>query len=107
MTLRLDDKYRKEEGTVFLTGMEAILRLVLEKQRADAAEGAINQTYISGYEGSPLGGLDLKLLEQIDLLNERGRTLHQFGINACFARVGEFAHLRIELAQFWAYSIQQ
>ncbi len=81
MTLRLDDKYRREEGTVFLTGMEAILRLVLEKQRSDAAQGAVNQTYISGYEGSPLGGLDLKLVEQIDLLNERGRTLHQFGIN--------------------------
>ena len=81
MTLRLDDKYRSEEGTVFLTGMEAILRLVLEKQRSDAAQGAVNQTYISGYEGSPLGGLDLKLVEQIDLLNERGRTLHQFGIN--------------------------
>lgn len=81
MELRLDDKYRRDDGTVFLTGMEAIVRLVLEKQRSDALSGPVNQTYISGYEGSPLGGLDLKLVEQIDLLNERGRTLHQFGIN--------------------------
>ena len=61
--------------------MEAIVRLILEKQRSDATEGRVNQTYVSGYEGSPLGGLDLKLVEEIDLLNEHGRTLHQFGIN--------------------------
>ncbi len=79
--LRLDDKYEKDEGTVFLTGMEAIVRLIVEKQRRDAQLGQVNQTYVSGYEGSPLGGLDLKLVEQMSVLNERGRTLHQFGIN--------------------------
>ena len=81
MKPKLNDKYKKGEGTVFLTGMEALVRLILEKQRSDATEGRVNQTYVSGYEGSPLGGLDLKLVEEIDLLNEYGRTLHQFGIN--------------------------
>ena len=81
MKPKLNDKYKKGEGTVFLTGMEALVRLILEKQRSDATEGRVNQTYVSGYEGSPLGGLDLKLVEEIDLLNEHGRTLHQFGIN--------------------------
>ena len=81
MALSIEDKYLKEEGQVFLTGIEAIVRLILEKQRRDQAEGAVNQTYISGYEGSPLGGLDLKVVEQLDLLNQRGRTVHQFGIN--------------------------
>ena len=81
MKPKLNDKYKKQEGTVFLTGIEAIIRLILEKQCSDAKEGRVNQTYVSGYEGSPLGGLDLKLVEEIDLLNEHGRTLHQFGIN--------------------------
>ena len=80
MELSIQDKYLREEGTVFLTGMEAIVRLLLEKQRRDQQEGHVNQTYISGYEGSPLGGLDLKVIEQLDLLNQLGRTVHQFGI---------------------------
>jgi len=77
----IEDKYTKRDGSVFLTGMEAIVRLVLEKQQRDAEAGTINQTYFSGYEGSPLGGLDLKLAEQASVLNELGRTVHQFGIN--------------------------
>ncbi|NKB68415.1 MAG: indolepyruvate ferredoxin oxidoreductase family protein [Candidatus Latescibacteria bacterium] len=81
MTLSIADKYQKEEGQVFLTGIEAIVRLILEKQRRDEAAGPVNQTYITGYEGSPLGGLDLKVVEQLELLNQRGRTVHQFGVN--------------------------
>lgn len=77
-----DAKYRQQAGVVFLTGVEAIIRLLLEKQLRDqAGDGQINQTYITGYEGSPLGGLDLKVVENLNLLNERGRTVHQFGIN--------------------------
>ena len=65
--LALSDKYRQEEGTIFLTGVEAILRLLLDKQRGDRDAGrAVNQTYVTGYEGSPLGGLDLKVIEQLD-----------------------------------------
>jgi indolepyruvate ferredoxin oxidoreductase len=78
-----DSKYRQQTGVVFLTGVEAIIRLLLEKQLRDQSDdgGEINQTFISGYEGSPLGGLDLKVVENLALLNERGRTVHQFGIN--------------------------
>ena len=57
------------------------MRLVREKQERDQASGHVNQTYFTGYEGSPLGGLDLKLVAQLDGLNELGRTVHQFGIN--------------------------
>lgn len=81
MKLDLQDKFLRQDGQIFLTGMEAIVRLVLEKQQADQANGHVNQTYFTGYEGSPLGGLDLKLVEQLELLNQRGRTVHQFGIN--------------------------
>ena len=78
----IEDKFERREGTVFLTGMEAIVRLLVEKQRRDRDAGIpVNQTYISGYEGSPLGGLDVKVVEQLKLLNKLGRTVHQFGIN--------------------------
>ena len=67
MDLAIKDKYHREEGLVLLTGMEAIVRLVLEKQRRDLTAGHVNQTYFTGYEGSPLGGLDLKLVEQLSV----------------------------------------
>ena len=81
MKLDIQDKFLQRDGRVFLTGMEAIVRLVREKQERDQATGHVNQTYFTGYEGSPLGGLDLKLVAQLDVLNELGRTVHQFGIN--------------------------
>ena len=81
MKVDLLDKFNARQGTVFLTGIEAIVRLILDKQRWDQAEGHVNQTYISGYEGSPLGGLDMKVVQHLALLNQNGRTVHQFGIN--------------------------
>ncbi|MDA0337597.1 MAG: 2-oxoacid:acceptor oxidoreductase family protein, partial [bacterium] len=80
--LALSDKYQREDGTIFLTGVEAIVRLLLDKQRADRDAGRpINQSYVTGYEGSPLGGLDLRIIQQLDVLNQLGRTVHQSGIN--------------------------
>ena len=46
----IQDKFQQQDGQVFLTGMEAIIRLVLEKQRLDQASGHVNQTYFTGYE---------------------------------------------------------
>ena len=82
MPPELSDKFEKLDGPLFLTGIEAIVRLLLDKQRHDRDSGSpVNQTWVSGYEGSPLGGLDLAVVEQLDRLNELGRTVHQFGIN--------------------------
>ena len=82
MPPELSDKFQKRDGTLFLTGIEAIVRLLVDKQRHDRDSGGpVNQTWISGYEGSPLGGLDLAVVQELDLLNELGRTVHQFGIN--------------------------
>ena len=104
MNLSTQDKYLQEEGTVFLTGMEAIVRLLVEKQRRDHQEGHVNQTFVSGYEGSPLGGLDLKVVEQLDLLNQLGRTVHQFGINektAASAMLGTQYAASGDVDAFW------
>ena len=70
MKLDIQDKFLQRDGRVFLTGMEAIVRLVREKQERDQASGHVNQTYFTGYEGSPLGGLDLKIVAQLEMLNE-------------------------------------
>ncbi len=57
----LDDKYALEEGRVFLTGTQALVRLAFEQQRRDAAAGLDTAGFISGYRGSPLGGYDIEL----------------------------------------------
>src|SRR2546426_912875 len=66
----LDDKYRLDEGTIFLSGIQALVRLPLDQHRADARRGVRTATLISGYRGSPLGGLDLTLERNPDLLRE-------------------------------------
>ena len=57
----LDDKYILEDGRVYLTGIQALVRLSLEQRRRDAALGLDTAGFVSGYRGSPLGGLDQTL----------------------------------------------
>jgi indolepyruvate ferredoxin oxidoreductase len=54
----LDDKYALEEGRVFITGIQALLRILIDQSRRDAAAGLNTAGFVSGYRGSPLGGLD-------------------------------------------------
>jgi len=66
----LDAKYRQEDGVVFLSGIQALVRLPLDQHRADRRRGLNTATLISGYRGSPLGGLDLTLERNPALLRE-------------------------------------
>ena len=52
----LNDRYLAIEGTVFLTGIQALARLPLDQLRADRAAGLNTAAFVSGYQGSPLGG---------------------------------------------------
>jgi indolepyruvate ferredoxin oxidoreductase len=58
----LDDKYVAEEGRVFLTGTQALVRLPMTQMRRDRAAGLNTAAFISGYRGSPLGGYDQQLM---------------------------------------------
>src|ERR1700752_4058096 len=59
--ISLDDKYVLEEGRILLTGVQGLVRLPLDQHRADLRRGLMTGTMISGYQGSPLGGLDKEL----------------------------------------------
>jgi indolepyruvate ferredoxin oxidoreductase len=76
----LEDRYRREEGTVYLTGIQALVRMLLDRARADRRAGRRTAIYVSGYEGSPLGGFDLELGRHKALLGEYGITA-QPGLN--------------------------
>ncbi len=60
---RIDDKYRQQRGRVFLTAVQALARLPMLQRERDRAAGLDTAGYVSGYRGSPLGGLDTALHE--------------------------------------------
>src|SRR5260370_13239558 len=70
--MKLTDKYTQERGTVYLTGIQALVRLPMDQMRRDRAAGLKTATFISGYEGSPLGGYDMALQRSGKLLTEYG-----------------------------------
>ncbi|MFN7056625.1 indolepyruvate ferredoxin oxidoreductase family protein [Hyphomonas sp.] len=57
----LDDKYDLVEGKAYMTGIQALVRLPLDRKRMDKAAGHNTGGFISGYRGSPLGGYDQQL----------------------------------------------
>ena len=66
----LESKYRVESGRIFLSGIQALVRLPIDQHRADRRRGLDTATVISGYPGSPLGGFDLNLQTNAALLAE-------------------------------------
>ena len=63
-TSPLEERYDLEDGTVQLSGLQALVRLPLDQRRLDLRCGLDTGIFISGYEGSPLAGLDLQLTRQ-------------------------------------------
>ena len=57
----LDDKYTAGSGKIYLSGVQALVRLPLIQRQRDLAVGKNTAGFISGYRGSPLGGLDQTL----------------------------------------------
>ena len=76
----LEDRYQRQDGTIYLTGLQALVRVLLDRARHDRERGRTTKAYVSGYEGSPLAGYDLELARQRDLLGEYG-IVHQPGLN--------------------------
>ncbi|MEZ5650176.1 MAG: indolepyruvate ferredoxin oxidoreductase family protein [Burkholderiaceae bacterium] len=60
-TVSLDDKYRLERGRAFMSGTQALVRLPMLQRARDAAAGLNTAGFVSGYRGSPLGGVDQAL----------------------------------------------
>ena len=99
----LDDRYAQERGRVFLTGTQALVRLPMLQARRDTAAGHRTAAYVSGYRGSPLGGLDREMWRAKRFL-EAHRIHFQPGVNedlaatACWGsqQTGLFAHARYD-----------
>ena len=76
----LDDKYFLDTGRVFLTGTQALVRLVLMQRRRDMAAGLNTAGYVTGYRGSPLGGIDREFGRAEGFLRDHHVKFHP-GVN--------------------------
>ena len=102
-TVTLDDKYALEQGQVYLTGTQALVRLPMMQRQRDAAAGLNTACFVSGYRGSPLGGLDQALWSAHPIL-ERNHIRFQPAINEELGatsvwgsqQVGLFSHAKFD-----------
>ncbi len=58
---QLDHRYTRERGRVYLSGVQALVRLPMLQHERDTRAGLDTAGFISGYRGSPLGTFDMAL----------------------------------------------
>jgi len=58
----LDDKYDLSQTRVLVTGYHALIRALLMQKERDRRAGLNTGGFITGYRGSPLGGLDQQMM---------------------------------------------
>jgi len=78
--ISLLDKYSKRDGSIFISGVQSLVRLPLIQKNKDLSNNLNTAGFISGYKGSPLGGYDLELQRAQNFLDEKS-IFHQPGLN--------------------------
>lgn len=99
----LQDRYALQEGWVYMTGMQALVRLPLQQKARDKAQGWNTAGYISGYRGSPMGRYDMELWAADALLKE-SNVVFRAGLNEDLAataiwgsqQVGNFQGAKVD-----------
>src|SRR5688572_8715079 len=92
----LDDKYDLEKSPVFLTGFQALVRLCLMQKERDRRAGLNTAGYITGYRGSPLGGLDQQF-QRAEKILRANDVVFQAGINEELAATALWGSQQAEL----------
>ena len=71
---KLEDRFDRAEGDVAMSGVQALLRVLLDQLRADRRDGLHTAAMVSGYRGSPLGGIDALMLGNAEELKQNHIT---------------------------------
>src|ERR1700752_2888936 len=99
MTLRpvgLADKYDLNQGHVLVTGYQALIRACLMQKERDRRAGLNTAGYVTGYRGSPLGGLDQQF-QRAKAWLEKSDVVFQTGINEELAATAVWGTQQAEL----------
>jgi indolepyruvate ferredoxin oxidoreductase len=94
--VKLDDKYDLGQRRVFVTGFQALVRLCLMQKELDRRNGLNTAGFVTGYRGSPLGGLDSQFLRAKSFL-ETSDIRFQGGINEDLAATAIWGSQQAEL----------
>src|SRR5579862_7419305 len=92
----LDDKYQLESGRVYLTGVQALVRLLMLQRQRDVLAGLNTAGFVSGYRGSPLGGLDQALWSAEKFLG-KAHIKFQPGVNEDLAATSIWGSQQLNL----------
>ncbi len=98
----LGEKYRAEAGEIFITGVQALVKLPLLRREIDAKNGLNTAGFISGYRGSPLGTYDKQLWHERERLAAH-HVVFQPGVNEELAATAVWGSQQVGLfpgAQF-------
>src|ERR1700752_4277089 len=94
--VKLDDKYTLTSGKIFLSGIQALVRLPMMQRQRDLAAGLNTGGFISGYRGSPLGMYDHPLWAAKPYLKEN--NIHfQPGLNEDLAATAVWGTQQVNL----------
>jgi len=93
----LDDKYTVHAGRVYLTGYQALVRLLLIQRERDQLAGLHTAGFVSGYRGSPLGGLDQTLWKAKQHLHSHD-IVFQPGVNEDLAATAVWGSQQVNLS---------
>jgi indolepyruvate ferredoxin oxidoreductase len=99
MTLKavsLEDKYDLGQSRIFVTGYQALIRLCLMQKERDRRAGLNTAGYVTGYRGSPLGGLDQQFVRARRHLEEADIRF-QPGLNEDLAATAVWGSQQAEL----------
>ncbi|MFC5486824.1 indolepyruvate ferredoxin oxidoreductase family protein [Microvirga aerilata] len=92
----LDDKYDLTKDHVFITGTQAVIRMLLMQRERDRLAGLSTAGFVSGYRGSPIGGLDQNLWRARKWL-EASNVVFQPGLNEELAATAVWGSQQAEI----------
>ncbi len=95
--ISLDQKYTQDTGHIFLTGIQALVRLPMAQIRRDRANGLNTAGFVTGYRGSPLGGYDQQLIAARHHLDRYGIKF-QPGVNEDLAATAIWGSQQLNLS---------
>ncbi|MYJ94714.1 MAG: indolepyruvate ferredoxin oxidoreductase family protein [Proteobacteria bacterium] len=92
----LEERYGSGTDTFYLTGLQALAKLLLLQSESDARAGLNTAGFVSGYRGSPLAGLDQELWRAKPFL-EPARIHFQPGLNEDLAATSIWGTQQVNL----------
>jgi indolepyruvate ferredoxin oxidoreductase len=95
--ISLDQKYTAKTGHVFMSGIQALVRLPMAQMRRDRANGLNTAGFVSGYRGSPIGGYDQQLMAARKHLDQYGIKF-QPGVNEDLAATAIWGSQQLNLS---------